>query len=63
MSSSRVKRKIGQYWIHYREANRVTQREYPFNWGYRVMLWVIGTSYSVELALKAAYENTALRDR
>jgi len=49
---------IGQYWIHYREANTLTRREYPFNWGYQVMLWVIGTSYSTELALKALYENT-----
>ncbi len=52
---------IGQYWVHYREANTLTRREYPFNWGYQVMLWVIGTSYSVELALKGLYENTVGR--
>ncbi len=52
---------IGQYWVHYREANLLTRREYPFNWGYQVMLWVIGTSYSVELALKGLYENTVGR--
>ncbi len=49
---------IGQYWVHYAEANKLTRREYPLNWGYQVMLWVIGTSYSLELALKGAYENT-----
>ncbi|MGH7517461.1 MAG: FAD-binding protein [Gemmatimonadales bacterium] len=52
---------IGQYWTHYREANLLTRREYPVNWGYQVMLGVIGTSYSAELALKALYENTVGR--
>jgi FAD/FMN-containing dehydrogenase len=52
---------IGQYWVQYREANVLTRQEYPFNWGYQVMLWVIGTSYSVELALKGLYENTVGR--
>ena len=48
---------IGQYWVNYREANALTHG-YPASTGYQVMLWVIGTSYSAELALKAAYENT-----
>ncbi len=49
---------IGQYWVNYREALALTRNRYPFNWGYQVMLWVIGTSYSVELTIKALYENT-----
>jgi hypothetical protein len=49
---------IGQYWVNYREALALTRNRYPVNWGYQVMLWVIGTSYSVELTLKALYENT-----
>ena len=51
-------RSIGQYWVSYLEARRLTAKDYPFNWPYHVMLWVIGTSYSAELALKAVYENT-----
>ena len=49
---------IAQYWMNYREAHRLTRDEYPLNAGYHVMLCVIGVSYSVELALKSAYENT-----
>ena len=48
---------IGQYWALYDEAERLTTH-YPFNWGYHVMLGVIGVSYSAELALKGIYENT-----
>lgn len=51
-------RSIGQYWINYREANALTSGRYPYNWGYQVMLGVIGTSYSVELFVKGVYENT-----
>jgi FAD/FMN-containing dehydrogenase len=49
---------IGQFWVNYSEAARVTNNAYPFNGGYHVMLGVIGTSYSAELALKGIYENT-----
>ena len=49
---------IGQFWVNYREMARTTRNAYPFNGGYHVMLGVIGTSYSVELALKGIYENT-----
>jgi FAD/FMN-containing dehydrogenase len=49
---------IGQYWRTYHEAWTATRHTYPPNWAYHVMLWVIGTSYSVELALKGLYENT-----
>jgi FAD/FMN-containing dehydrogenase len=49
---------IGQFWANYREARALTSNAYPFNFGYHVMLWVIGTSYSAELMLKGLYENT-----
>jgi FAD/FMN-containing dehydrogenase len=49
---------IGQFWIGYHEIWQATRRTYPINWGYHVMLCVIGASYSVELTLKAMYENT-----
>jgi FAD/FMN-containing dehydrogenase len=49
---------IGQYWRTYYEAWNATRHTYPPNWAYHVMLWVIGTSYSAELALKGMYENT-----
>jgi FAD/FMN-containing dehydrogenase len=49
---------IGQFWIDYREAIAETRNAYPTNYGYHVMLAVIGVSYSVELALKGMYENT-----
>jgi FAD/FMN-containing dehydrogenase len=52
---------IGQFWVNYREAASLTRNAYPFNGGYHVMLGVIGTSYSAELALKAIYENTVGR--
>jgi FAD/FMN-containing dehydrogenase len=49
---------IGQYWTNYIEVNRLTGDAYPPNWGYQLMLWVIGVSYSVEYTLKGLYENT-----
>ncbi|HWZ58079.1 MAG TPA: FAD-binding oxidoreductase [Gemmatimonadaceae bacterium] len=49
---------IGQFWVSYHEIWRATRRTYQFNWGYHVMIGVIGVSYSVELTLKAIYENT-----
>ncbi len=52
---------LGQFWVDYREARHLTQDQYPTNWGYHVMLGVIGTSYTVELALKGLYENTVGR--
>lgn len=48
----------GQFWVEYRQARRMTRREYPPNAPYQVMLGVIGTSYAVELTLKGLYENT-----
>ena len=52
---------IGQYWRTYDEAWNATRHRYQPNWAYHVMLWVIGTSYSAELALKGMYENTVGR--
>jgi FAD/FMN-containing dehydrogenase len=49
---------IAQFWIDYRQAIAETRNAYPTNAGYHVMLVVIGTSYSAELALKGLYENT-----
>lgn len=49
---------MGQFWVSYAEARRETENQYPFNFGYHAMLWVIGSSYSLELTLKALYENT-----
>jgi FAD/FMN-containing dehydrogenase len=49
---------IGQYWTGYHEMWKATHGKYPLNFGYHVMLVVIGTSYSVELTLKAIWDNT-----
>jgi len=49
---------IGQYWSAYCAMNRQVQGRYPFDVGDHLMLVVIGTSFTVEYALKAAYENT-----
>jgi FAD/FMN-containing dehydrogenase len=49
---------IGQFWIDYGEAIAQTRHAYPTNYGYHVMLSVIGVSYSAELALKGLYENS-----
>ncbi|HJR62458.1 MAG TPA: FAD-binding oxidoreductase [Gemmatimonadaceae bacterium] len=48
---------IGQYWVNHGEARALTRGEYPLNFGYHVMLAVIGASYSAELMLKGVYEN------
>ncbi|MBI3896942.1 MAG: FAD-binding oxidoreductase [Gammaproteobacteria bacterium] len=49
---------IGQFWGYYRDAYRVTRNKYGFNWGYHIMVFVIGSSYTIENAIKGAYENT-----
>lgn len=51
-------RSIGQFWGYYRDAWQATREEYPFNWGYHVMVFVIGTSYTIENGVKGLYENT-----
>ncbi|MGJ4745330.1 FAD-binding oxidoreductase [Leptospira sp. SA-E8] len=48
---------IGQFWKIYGNVIQKTW-EYETNWGYHLMICVIGVSYSGELALKSVYENT-----
>ena len=52
---------IGQFWSCYWDTYRATRGKYPFNWGYHVMVLVIGSSYTVENGIKGAYENTVGR--
>jgi hypothetical protein len=49
---------IAQYWRAYARIYGATRHAYPFATGAHVMLTVIGTSFSVEYALKGAYEKT-----
>lgn len=49
---------IGQFWQYYWDAYAATRARYDFNWGYHLMVFVIGTSYTVENAIKGAYEDT-----
>ena len=52
---------IGQYWSGYCCSYSVVRGKYPFNFGDHLMLVVIGTSFTVEYALKGAYEETVGR--
>lgn len=47
---------IGQFWESYSAMVDAMGDRYPFNFGYHVMVFVIGTSTTVEYALKAGYE-------
>lgn len=50
---------IGQTWGNYHDVYAVTkQNGYPTNWGYHLMIGVISSSYSTELAVKGIYENS-----
>jgi FAD/FMN-containing dehydrogenase len=49
---------IGQFWQYYWDAYSATRGKYGFNWGYHLMVFVIGSSYTAENAIKGAYENT-----
>ena len=49
---------IGQIWRGYAQVYGISRRHYPFNAGQNLMVMVIGTSSTVEYALKGAYENT-----
>ena len=49
---------IGQFWSSYCTVYNLTNRQYGFNMGNHFMLWVIGTSFSVENIIKSAYEHT-----
>lgn len=50
-----------QFWDIYGKVKEKTNAEYPYNLGYNVMIYVIGTSYSAELIIKGIYENTVGR--
>lgn len=49
---------IGQFWSMQAAMSRATKGVYPSNSEYRVMIAVIGVSFTVECALKGAYEFT-----
>jgi hypothetical protein len=49
---------IGQFWQAYCTMYSATRAAYPFPIGDHVMLAVIGSSFSVEYALKGTYEKT-----
>ena len=52
---------IGQFWQACSCMYAATRRVYPFALGDHIMLVVIGSSFSVEYALKGAYEDTVGR--
>lgn len=47
---------IDQFWQSYGAVYDITKDKYPFNFGYHVMVSVIGTSTTVEYGLKSSYE-------
>ena len=49
---------VRQYWNSYCCISRLIRGKFGFNAGEQLMLVVIGTSFSAEYILKAAYENT-----
>lgn len=49
---------VGQYWSVYAAACDATRGVYPFETRYHAKLSVTGASFTVEYALKGAYENT-----
>ncbi len=54
-------RSVGQFWRNWKHVSRASRQENPGNGQYSLMLGVIGVSYSVEYALKWAYEGTVGR--
>jgi len=52
---------ISQYWRYYGAVCDATKGRYAFSGGNHLMLAVIGSSFSIEYALKGLYENTAGR--
>jgi len=48
---------IGQFWQGYAAVNREVA-QFPFNGGYHLMVMVIGSSTTIEYALKGTYEHT-----
>jgi hypothetical protein len=49
-------RHIGQFWNAYAQVIGATHGRYPFNGEYHTMIVVIGTSTTIEYALKGTYE-------
>jgi hypothetical protein len=47
---------IGQFWQSYHAAYRASNDGYPFNFGYHVMIMVIGASTTAEYSFRALYE-------
>lgn len=52
---------IGQYWSGYCCSYSAVRGRYPFNFGDHLMLGVIGSSFTLEYAIKGMYENTVGR--
>ncbi len=48
---------IRQFWQSYATVSEAANDGYPFNFGYHVMILVIGSSTTVEYFLRSAYEN------
>ena len=51
---------VGQFWQGYAAVNREVA-QFPFNGGYHLMVMVIGSSTTVEYAMKGVYEHTVGR--
>jgi hypothetical protein len=47
---------VAQIWQSYKVVNNQIKNNYPYNGGYHFMIWVIGTSTTVEYSMKALYE-------
>jgi len=52
---------ISQFWEGYCNVYEITKGNYGFNIGDHFMLWVIGTSSSIEFGAKGIYENSVGR--
>ena len=52
---------IIQFWQGYASVSKIIAQRYPFNFGYHVMIMVIGTSTTFEYAVKGLYENSVGR--
>lgn len=48
---------ISQFWGYYRDSTKAASK-YPFNGSYHLMVSVIGSSFTVENAVKGLYENS-----
>ncbi len=55
-SSFPFMRHVSQIWQGYKIVNNQIRGNFPVNRGYHFMIWVIGTSASVEYSIKALYE-------